>query len=283
MIPLWKIPQSELTLAEKDIHVWRADLDLPMIGFQNLYQTLSIDEKKRAERFHFEKDRRHFIAGRGILRAILGCYLGVEPILLEFCYGKYGKPQLSDTFGNATIHFNMSRSKGLALYAFTRDQELGVDVEHIRDIPEMEQIAERFFSPKENAAFRTLRERTKKEAFFNCWTRKEALLKAKGQGLALGLDQCEVSLGLGERAALIRTNNPQETAHWLLQKLNPGSRFIAALAVQERGWQLQCLQWEEPNHVGGKENDTRYLTPCRFERPYWAGQAIRSNEGSTGF
>jgi len=237
----WKIPLPDLQLSKGDIHIWRADLDLPITGFQKLYQTLSIDERVRAERFHFEKDRRRFIVGRGTLRTILGCYLNVEPSRLQFCYGKNGKPALADTFGKGVILFNMSDSEGLALYAFTRDHEIGVDIEHIRDIPEMDQIAERFFSARENAVFRSLPESKKREAFFNCWTRKEAFIKAKGEGLGLGLDQFEVSLAPGERAALLSTNgDPQEASRWSLRELDPGPGFTAALAVQGHGWQLKC-------------------------------------------
>ena len=241
MIPLWEKPQSELTLAEKDIHVWRADLDLPTIGFQNLYETLSIDERARAERFHFEKDRKRFIARHGILRTILGCYLNVEPSRLQFSYGKNGKPALADTFGKEAILFNMSDSEDLAIYGFTRDQEIGVDIERIDDIPEMHEIAERFFSARENAVFRSLPESKKREAFFNCWTRKEAFIKAKGEGLGLGLDQFEVSLAPGGRAALLRTNgDPQEASRWSLRELDPGPNFTAAIAVQGHGWRLKC-------------------------------------------
>jgi 4'-phosphopantetheinyl transferase len=241
MVPLWKIPQSELTLAEKDIHVWRADLDLPIMDFQKLYQTLSIAERVRAERLHFEKDRRRFIVGRGTLRTILGFYLNVEPGRLQFCYGKNGKPALADAFGNGTIHFNQSYSEGLGLYAFTRDQEIGVDIEYIRDIQEMNQIAERFFSAGENAVFRSLPESKKKEAFFNCWTRKEAFVKAKGQGLSLGFDQFEVSLTPGEAAALLSINGDfQEASCWSLQELDPELGFAGTLAVRGHSGSLKC-------------------------------------------
>jgi 4'-phosphopantetheinyl transferase len=237
----WKIPLQDLQLSKGDIHIWRADLDLPIIGFQKLYQTLSIDERVRAGRFHFEKDRRRFIVGRGTQRTILGCYLNVEPSWLQFCYGKNGKPALADSFGRGAIFFNMSASEGLALYAFTRDHEIGVDIEHIRDIPEMDQIAERFFSARENGVFRSLPESKKREAFFNCWTRKEAFIKAKGEGLGLGLDQFEVSLAPGDRAALLRTNGDrQEASRWSLRELDPGPGFAAALAVQGHDWQFKC-------------------------------------------
>ena len=232
MIPLCKTPKSELLLEKNDIHVWRADLALPIMGFQEVNHTLSNGERMRAERFHFEKDRKRFIIGRGILRTILGCYLSVEPSQVQFCYGKHGKPALADTFGNERIHFNLSHSEGLALYAFTQDHEIGVDIERIRDIPEMDQIVERFFSVNENALFQTLHEVRKKEAFIKCWVRKEAFIKAKGEGLGFGLDKYEVSFVPGEPAALLSLNDDaQEASHWALMQLDPEPGYAAALAV----------------------------------------------------
>jgi len=241
MIPFWKSGLSEFTLADEEIHIWRVDLDLPMIGFQQLHQSLSVDEKVRAERFHFERDRRRFIVGRGNLRTMLGCYLNVEPSGVQFCYGKNGKPAPAEPLGKGNILFNVSNSEGLALYAFVRDHEIGVDIERIRDIPGMDQIAERFFTAGEKTVFRSLPEGKKSEAFFNCWTRKEAFIKAKGEGLGFSLDQFEVSLAPGERAALIWSNgDPQETSRWSLRELDVGPGFAAALAVDGQDLVLGC-------------------------------------------
>jgi len=187
-------PPLDIELPADEIHVWYACLEQPVSRFQRLKQLLSPDESMRAERFHFEEDRKRFIACHGILRTILGRYLNVDPSRLQFCNGKNGKPSLVDTLGSESIRFNSSKSNGVALFAFTRGREIGVDIEHIRDIPEMEQIAERFFSVKENAAFHTLPQSKKKEAFFNCWTRKEAFIKAIGEGLYCHLDKFDVSL-----------------------------------------------------------------------------------------
>ena len=167
---LFRSPPLDLELKIDEIHVWCASLDQPVSQYHKLSYMLSLDECMRAERFHFKKDRKDFIIGRGILRAILGCYLSVEPSMLQFCYGKNGKPALADKFGIGTICFNLSHSEGLALYAFTRNCEIGVDIEHIRDISEIDQIAKRFFSLRENDVLRALPERNKKETFFNCWT-----------------------------------------------------------------------------------------------------------------
>ena len=234
----------DIELPTNEIHVWCASLDQPVSRFQRQKKLLSPDESIRAERFYFEIDRKRFIACHGILRTILGFYLGIEPSALQFCYGKNGKPALVDAFGNGTIHFNISRSEGLALFAFTRGREIGVDIEHIRDIPEMEQIAERFFSAKENGAFRTLPESKKKEAFFNCWTRKEAFIKAIGEGLSYPLDKFVVSMVPGEPARLLRIEEDSKGAsRWSIQDLKPAPGYAAAFAVEGQSCPLHCWQW----------------------------------------
>ena len=202
-----------------------------------------MDERMRAERFHFEQDRRRFIMAHGILRMILSSYLSVEPNQLQFCYGHNGKPALTNISGQEIICFNSSRSNRLALYAFARGREIGVDIEDIRDIPEMDQIAERFFSLRENAVFRALPETKKKEGFFSCWTRKEAFIKAIGDGLSLPLDKFDVSFVPGEPARLLRIEGDSKAAsQWSIQEFKPASGFTAAFALQGVNRRLHC--WE---------------------------------------
>jgi 4'-phosphopantetheinyl transferase len=243
-MPLWKIPQSELMLVEKDIHIWQADLDLTIIDIQKLYRTLSIDERVRAERFRFEKDRRRFIARRGILRTILGSYLAVKAGELPLCQRKNGKPEIADRFGEGTLHFNLSHSNGIALFAFARDSEVGVDIEYKRDIPEMEQIVERFFSKRENEVFRSLSACQKRDAFFNCWTCKEAFVKALGEGLSWPLDKFEVSLVPGEPAKLVRVEgDSREASHWSIQDLSPAPNHAGAFAAKKNMFEMKYWQW----------------------------------------
>ena len=242
--PSFVPPPLDLELTPGEIHAWSACLDQSVSRFQILLQTLSLDERMRAERFHFEKHRKRFIVGRAILRTILGYYLSVEPSRLRFCYGKYGKPALADTFGKETISFNLSHSDGLALYGFTRGCEIGVDIEHVRDISEMEQIAERFFSAREKAVFRSLPEGKKKEAFFDCWTRKEAIIKAIGDGLSLPLDRFDIALVPGEPARLLSIEADSKAASgWFVQELKPVSGFTAAFAIQGQSRRVHCWQW----------------------------------------
>lgn len=244
MVCLWKAPPAGLLLPEKEVHIWQAALDLPGPVIQELSQTLSIDELERAQRFRFERDRKWFIAARGSLRTFLSHYLGVEPSTLRFCYGKHGKPRLVDPCGNGTVHFNVSRSEGLALYGFTRDHEIGVDIERIREIPEMEHIANQFFSIEERAIFCSLPESKKKEAFFNCWTRKEAFLKATGEGLFRRLRTFAVSLVPGQPTSLLRVDRDFEApSRWSIKDLDPAFGFAAAFAVEGRRWRLHCWQW----------------------------------------
>lgn len=213
---------------------------------QQLAETLAPDERQRAERFHFERDRRRFIVGRGVLRRILGRYLALEPNRLQFCYGPWGKPALAgiSTTQEGQFCFNLAHSQSLALYAVTCERELGVDIEYIRAVPEAEQIAARFFSAQENTVLRSLPPQQKQEAFFNCWTRKEAYIKAIGDGLAQPLAEFDVSLTPGEPASLLRiSGDTQAAAGWSIQALTPAPGYVAALAVKGHDWQLKCWQW----------------------------------------
>jgi 4'-phosphopantetheinyl transferase len=174
----------------------------------------------------------------------LGRYLGLKPGQLRFCYGPHGKPSLAPPLEEEALRFNVSHSQGLALFAVARGRELGVDLEYVRPIAEVEQIVARFFSERESKAFSALPAGRRLEAFFNCWTRKEAYVKARGGGLALSLKQFDVSLAPGEAAALSCTgDDAQEVARWSLWALEPGPGYVAALAVEGHGWRLACWQW----------------------------------------
>jgi 4'-phosphopantetheinyl transferase len=241
----WLCPPENLTLRKDKVHVWRAGLRLAAPRLEALRQTLAEDELNRSLRFHTRQDRDRFITARGLLRSILGRYLGIDPGQVRLCYGAQGKPRLAGQDGPETIRFNLAHSGDLALYAVTRGREIGVDVERIRPELVREPLAERFFSQLESAKLRALPVDQQSEAFFACWTRKEAYLKARGQGLlALPLDQFEVSLAPGEPAALLSVQgDEQEPLRWSLQHLSPEQGYAAALAVEGSGWQLECWRW----------------------------------------
>ena len=245
--PLWGFPPATIILGSNEVHVWRAALDEPPPQIDSFLHTLAADEQTRAERFYFQRDRERFITARGVLRAILGLYLNRAPKCLSFCYSSHGKPALAWESGGDAIRFNMSHSHGVALYAVARGREVGIDLEFIRRDLEVEQIAERFFSRRETATLRALPTDLRKYAFFLCWTRKEAYIKARGEGLSLPLDQFDVSLIPGEPAALLSAQpDSDEALRWSLQELTLASGYVAALAVEGRGWSLSCWQWPRP-------------------------------------
>lgn len=242
----WRLPPETLILGSDEVHVWRATLDQTTSQIENFRHTLAADEQARAERFYFRRDREHFIVARGVLRALLGFYLNKAPECLSFRYSSHGKPALARESGGDTVRFNLSHSRGVALYAVTRGREVGIDLEYIRSDLEVEQIAERFFSCREIATLRALPIDLRTYAFFLCWTRKEAYIKARGEGLSLPLDQFDVSLIPGEPAALLSTHRgSHEALRWSLQELTPAPSYVAALGVEGHGWGLACWQWPD--------------------------------------
>jgi 4'-phosphopantetheinyl transferase len=242
--PPWHPAPAELTLSSTEVHVWRTALDPAASCVERLRRNLSADELERAARFHFPRDRRRFTVARGVLRDILVRYLRVPPSALVFRYSAYGKPALADGFDDGVLRFNVSHSHEMALFAVTCGREVGIDIEFLGREIRGEEIAERFFSAGECATLRDLPQEVKHQAFFNCWTRKEAYIKAHGEGLSLPLDQFDVSLAPGEPAALLATrSDPQEACRWSMQALSPRAGYVAALAVEGQGWQLRCWQW----------------------------------------
>jgi len=231
-------------LENNEVHVWRAALESPTVNVQRLKNVLSEDERDRAERFYFPKDRDHFTVARGVLRVLLARYLDTDPNQLRFSYGSHGKPTLTIASGGDALRFNVSHSSGLALYAFARGREIGIDLERIRMDLDYEQIAARFFSARESTSLAALSTRMKPEAFFARWTLKEAYVKASGKGLSIPLDHFGVSSTPGASAALLSIAvDPDEALRWSLRRLAPALGYVAAIAVEGRSWQLRCWQW----------------------------------------
>ena len=242
----WRLPLDKITLSKGDVHVWIAGVDNPVIPVQDFGRILSDEEHKKGERFCFDQDKKRYIVCRGVLRTIIGkYYLDIEPGRLEFWYGPRGKPFLADKFGDGTLQFNQSDSNGLALYAFTKGHEIGIDLECIRIIPDARQIVAGSFSELEKTAFNALPESEKQEAFFNCWTRKEAFIKAIGEGLYYPLDQFDVSLSPGEFSRLLRVaGKPGEASRWSLKSFTPVIEYKAALAVRCNDYNV--IYWRFP-------------------------------------
>jgi 4'-phosphopantetheinyl transferase len=243
---LWSPAPTDLTLADHEVHVWRAQLELPSSQMQQLRAILTDDELDRANRFSIEIDRQRFIAARGTLRSILSRYTTIPPGQLRFYYNQYGKPFLAPGFGSCLLSFNLSHSGSMALYTMTRNMEIGVDVECVRSEVEYEEIAKRFFSVNEASLLLKIPLDEKLEAFYNCWTRKEAYIKAHGKGLSLALDSFEVSFSPWEPARLLSAKDePQERSHWTLLDLKPGLGYVGALAVKGIGCRFRYSEWNQ--------------------------------------
>ena len=222
------------TTRRDEVHVWRIALDPPPPCVEGLGLHLTPEETARANRYLQPGDRERFIAGRGWLRSILGRYLGADPARLEIRYGPRGKPELA---GDCSISFNLAHSRDLGLLAVTEGRQVGIDLEAVRPMPDAGPIATRFFSASERSTWLALPEADRNEAFFRCWTRKEAFLKATGMGLSMPLDQFDVTLGPGAPARLIAVREqPEEAGRWVLREIDVGPGFIAALAVEGAGW-----------------------------------------------
>jgi 4'-phosphopantetheinyl transferase len=237
---VWRSPPKDLTLPPHEIHVWRAFLDQPMPLVTWFAQQLSDDERGRAAHFHFAHDQRRFTVSRGLLRVLLSSYMEVVPESIQFRYNPHGKPALVEAVGALLPHFNLSHSHELALYAFSSNQELGIDVEFVRPIAEAKQIAERFFSAEENSMLRNLAPPELHKHFFIYWTRKEAYLKARGVGLAQidtvpASDQQAIVPGMHE--------NTRKAAQWILHDIVPAPGYVGALATQECNTRMVYWQW----------------------------------------
>ncbi|MHC4618924.1 MAG: 4'-phosphopantetheinyl transferase family protein [Planctomycetota bacterium] len=240
----WLPAPADLTLVSDEVHVWRAWLDRARPHLADLLYSLSADELARADRFRSEPDRLRYVAARGILRAILARYLGFAPHDLRFRYGPQGKPFLMDASQMDGIRFNLAHSDGLALYAIAQYREVGIDLERIRPMPDAEQIAASFFSPQEYTRLISLPRNQRLEAFFNCWTRKEALVKAVGNGLSAPLHVFDVTLVPDKPAVLLEhRKKPTEAQRWSLHHLVPGTDYVSALAVEGRCCRLQRWDW----------------------------------------
>ena len=216
---------SQWTEIADEIHVWHAWLDREVEALQQLESTLSPDEIARANRFHFAKDKNHYIAGRGLLRALLGRYLGEAPASLEFSYGEHGKPSLAGANVASGLSFNLSHSGGLAVYAFAKKRNLGIDVERIKPDFVSEDIARRYFSTREVNDLLSVPPERRPEAFFHCWTRKEAYLKARGTGLQIPLNSFSVSLLPGRPVEFLGGLD----SCWHLAAFDPAEGYSAAV------------------------------------------------------
>ncbi len=243
----WEHFSYRFTLEETEAHIWKVPLRWPVADIQHLQTLLADDERTKAQRFYFEKDRHAFIVSHATLRILLCHYLQLpvaDAKKLSFSKNDYGKPELDSHSQKISLQFNISHSHDLALFAFTRTRIVGIDIEYKRDSIEYLQLAEHSFSPFEQKVLLSLPQLLQQDAFYNCWARKEAYIKARGLGLSLPLHLFDVSFQPGEPAALLASReDPLEVQRWSFYQLLPDPAYAAALVVEGRDVQLQLWQF----------------------------------------
>lgn len=231
-------------LSTDSVHVWSISLRQADARAPGLLHLLSTDEKQRAERFHNPRDGARFVVRRAVRRILLGHYLQLDTQDVWFESGTYGKPRVAAELNPGGLEFSCAHSDRVALCAFTLARAVGIDVERIHPLPDMKEVARTILSPGEQAALFALPKAEQCSAFYLCWTRKEAYLKATGEGLSTDLSRVEVSLAPGEPARLLRVEgSASQAARWSLQSLQPAAGYAGALAVQGHDWHLVQRQW----------------------------------------
>lgn len=247
-------PPVRAVLRVGEVHVWVAGRrsEDGQQRLDHLVSILSPDERLHADRFHFARDRHRYVATRVALRLLIGRYLRIPASDVRFAYGCRGKPSLQTSEAGAKdLRFNVSHSGGLALMAFAWGRELGVDIECERPIPDWEAIAERCFSTRERAILARLSAAERQHVFFRYWTRKEALIKATGDGLSRPLDSFDVSFAPDEPAQLCNRGDLGESARWWLEDLHPVSGFAAAIVMDGQPTRIMCLQYGDSLEAAG--------------------------------
>lgn len=241
----WNFTSTVPPLTPRIIHIWQANLDLSPERIRHLQTILSPEESQRASRFKFLHLQQRFIAAKGILRTLLGTYLNQSPGSIKFSYGPHGKPELDpQLFSTHSLHFNQSDSKTFALYAFTKSHPVGVDIEYIRTDIEALPLAKRFFSPNETIALNNQPPEQQIPAFFRIWTRKEAFIKAVGEGLSFPLDEFEVNLDEESAKLLSIYTSTVAAARWTLLTLKPNTHYIGAAAVEAPIDQVKLFNYQ---------------------------------------
>jgi 4'-phosphopantetheinyl transferase len=233
---------------ENTVYVFLVDLEVPDEHLKKLSCMLSCSERDRAERFHFAADRQAYIARHAAIRQILARFLNQKAEELSFTTGPHGKPQLDGLAPDLRLRFNISRSASICLCAVARGRDVGVDIELVREIENLESLVQSQFSPAESSEILSLPDELRREAFFRCWTRKEAFVKANGQGLSIPLDLFTVSVQLD--AAVVETRfDPDEVDRWSLVDVSPAVDYIACVAVSRGDFTVSGWRWPITNET----------------------------------
>lgn len=234
---MWKNESEHLELPDGVVHVWRTDIDLQGLNASRHWEVLSPDERARAHRFRQTEQSTRYIVARGILRELIGRYLRRKPDSLQFVYGSHGKPALPRERKTEDLHFNVSHSENVVLYAFARGREVGVDVERVRPNVDAVSLANRWFTTREAETIRELPMSLQQFAFFKTWARKESYLKARGEGLVKSMRAFEVPAYAEEIGGTIELlEEPPEEATWRFEDLSVGPGWAAAIASEGEYW-----------------------------------------------
>lgn len=240
LIQHWDTPPSNLNLTSEEVHIYCANLNLSVTEVDKLEMLLTEDEREKANRFRFDQHRRRFIIARGRLRQILANYLHITASEIIFEYSDRGKPSLRDRLQASNLQFNLSHSDDLALYAFTTQDKVGIDLEYLCSRTDPLQIARRFFAPQEYELIASLEEKKQQEVFLHIWTIKEAYLKATGEGLSGSIDAAEVLFKEDRPIGLAAIGgNLQKAAEWLVYSFIPAENFMATVVVENKLNQIQ--------------------------------------------
>lgn len=235
-----------------DVHIWLADLNLSATFVRQLGTILSDDEHERARRFHFERDRRRFVAARGTLRLVLAHYLKLPPERIQFFYEAAGKPYLRCSGSEPKVQFNVSHSQDTALIGICLDHRIGIDIEFKNPDRATLEVARLFFAPEEISALADLPAKARCDAFFAIWTMKEAYIKGRGEGVSLGLETFAVTIDRDKPPSLLRSSHGKdEGRRWRFWTIDAGSAYAAALAV-EGARQRRLSFWRATFHEQGR-------------------------------
>jgi 4'-phosphopantetheinyl transferase len=256
----WAAAERVPSLEPGHAHVWAASLDIDRDRFTTLAANLSADECARAARIRDARGAHRWQAARGMLRELIACYVNIPAREVRFAYEPNGRPLLAE--GDARLHFNLSHADGLGVFCFAREPFVGIDVEAVRELEEMPSIAKEFFSPNEQSSLAAIPPELRTHAFYCCWTRKEAYLKALGVGLSAPLDGFDVTI-TDELPRILRVATaPAEAAHWSLVHLLPARGFVGALATRTAGLRVMYRTW------GGTRRDVGNPTPAHHSQKH---------------
>lgn len=249
----WERAEMGPPLSSEEVHVWRVGLDRGDREIETFRRLLDPREQQRSDAMVFRHHGDRLTIAHGALRLILGSYLSIDPREVRYAYGQNQKPSLAATHGTQGPRFNLSHSDNLALIAVARGRELGIDLEKLRTTIDVDRVAKRFFSPREMMSLGGGSIAKRREAFFSTWTRKEAYLKARGDGLRYPLEAFSVDVDPAGNPILARNSrNPEDVGRWTFRTLALSASFFGTLVVEGFGWSQRCFDWG-PDHLGRAE------------------------------